>query len=170
MFYNDANTNAPVAFQTTKNYSQTYSGPIKPDDKLARQSRRNSMAQAAFGGNQRAYLGQVGKGIQAGSNMAGYRADMQARSEGSKAYAQAQQDQLNRLMGQASPNLQFQERQAAEQGYLRDLLLDRDDILTRERMAAMKRFAEEQLSDFARDTEDAVAESKRRAEIARALL
>lgn len=128
------------------------------------------MAKAAFGGNTRAYTGQIGKGIQAGSKMADYKAGVQADTEASKAFAQARQDELERLMGQSSPELQFQERQAAEQGYLRDLLLDRDDILTRERMAAFKRFADAELSNFARHTEDAAAESKRRAQFWSSLL
>ena len=170
MFYNDPNTNAPVAFETRKNYSQTYSGPIKPDQNLARTARTESMAKAAFGGNPRAYLGQIGKGIGAGSKMAAYKAGVQADTEASKPLAQAKQDQLDMYMGQAAPELQFQERQAAEQGYLRDLILDRDDILNRERMAAFKRFADEQLSDLARNTEDAAAESKRRAQFWSSLL
>ena len=170
MFYNDPSTGSPTAFETRKNYSQTYSGPIKPDDNLARTAKTESMAKAAFGGNPRAYLGQVGKGIRAGSNMAAYKAGVQADTEASKALAQSRQDDLDRLMGQYSPELQFQERQAAEQGYLRDLILDRDDILNRERMAAFKRFADAELANFARHTEDAAAESKRRAQFWSSLL
>lgn len=140
----------PTQFQTQKNYASTFSAPIKPNLDLARSARNESMAKAAFGGEMRGYKGQMGKGVGAGSKMSDFRAGLLADAEAGKGYAQAQQDALNMYAGQAAPELEFQERMAGEQGWLRDLLLDRDDIRTRERMAAYKRYADRELQRYDR--------------------
>lgn len=170
MFYSSPSTNSPAAFRTTKNYSQTYSGPIKLDQDLQRTAQRESMAKGAFASDQRAFNDQMGRGVAAGSKMANYRAGIQADAAAGKMYAKGQQDFLNRISSNAAANLQFQERQAGEQGYLRDLLLDRDDTGNRERMAAYKRFAGVKLADFQRSVEDAVASWKRDAMMTSALV
>lgn len=140
----------PQKFQTNNNYSTTFSGPIKPNENLAISARNESMAKAAFGGDMRQFSGQMGQGVQAGSKMSAFRAGLLADAEAGKGYAQAQQDQLNRFAGQKAPELEFQERLAGEQGWLRDLLLDRDDVRNRERMAAYKRKADVDLQRYDR--------------------
>jgi hypothetical protein len=100
--------------------------------------------------------------------MAGYRAAMTADAESNKAYAQAQQDLFNQYATEAGANLQFQQSQAGEQGWLRDLLLDRDDVRNRERMAAFKRKVDFELAAYERRTQDAVARDRRKAEEAAA--
>lgn len=170
MFAASPNTNSPVRLLTTQNYSPTFSGPVQKDPAAAQRVRNQSMAQASYAGDVRAYMGQPGKGIQAGSKQNAYRAGLVADTEAGKAYAQAQQDQLNRYADQASADLQFQERQAGEQGWLRDLLLDRTDTLTQERKAAYKRKADVDIGDYQRRVDDAVARDRREAEIWSALL
>lgn len=155
---------------TTQNYSPTFTGPIQKDPSVAQRARNQSMAQASFAGDMRAYMGQAGKGVRAGSKQAAYRAGMAADTEAGKAYAQAQQDLLNRYADQSAATLQFQERQAGEQGWLRDLLLDRTDTLAQERKAAYKRKADVDIGDYQRRVDDAVARDRRQAEIAAALL
>lgn len=163
-------TNNPVRMATTQNYSPTFSGPIQKDPAVAQQARNQSMAQAAYAGDMRAYTGQSGKGVRAGSRQNAYRAGLLASTEASKAYAQAQQDQLNRYADDAAADLQFQERQAGEMGWLRDLLLDNRDMQRQERKAAYKRKADVDIGDYQRRVDDAVARERRRAEIMSALL
>ena len=168
--FSTPNTNAPVAYQTRQNYAQTFSGPIKKDPNLSQVARNEAMSKAAYGGDPRQYVGQVGKGVGAGSNMAGYRAAMLGSAEASKAQAQAQQELLNRFSDEQSAELTFQERQAGEQGWLRDLLLDRDDIQNRERMSAYKRKADVEIGRFKRRVDDSVAQANREAEFWSSLL
>lgn len=163
-------TNSPVAYRTNQNYSQTFTGPIKRDPNLAQSARNESMAKAAYAGDVRGYYGQTGRGVQAGSKMANYRAGLQADSEAAKGYAQAQQDLMNRYAQDASAELLFQERQAGEQGWLRDLLLDRDDVRTQERKAAFKRKADVEMNEYQIRVDDAVARDRREAEIWSSLL
>lgn len=170
MFSQEPNTNAPVRYQTDKLYAPTFTGPIKKDENVFRQARNQSMAQAAYAGDLRGYLTQPGKGIGAGGKMSGYRAGLLADAEAGKAYAQAQQDVLNRYGDQASANLLFQERQAGEQGWMRDLLLDRKDTLQQERKAAYKRKADWDMRDYQIRVDDAVARDRREAEIWSSLL
>lgn len=170
MYAASPSTNTPVRFQTKQTFSPTFTGPIQKDPNVAQQARNQSMAQAAFSGNMRAFLGQDRKGVQAGSKGSAFRAGLLADTEASKGYAQAQQDQLNRYADQASANLLFQERQAGEQGWLRDLLLDRTDTLTQERKAAYKRKADVDIGDYQRRVDDAVARDRREAEIWSSLL
>lgn len=160
----------PRQFQTDQNYTTTFSAPIKPNENLAISARNESMAKAAFGGDQRQFEGQMGKGVQAGSKMSAFRAGLLADAEAGKGYAQAQQDQLNRFAGQKAPELEFQERLAGEQGWLRDLLLDRDDVRNRERMAAYKRKADVELQRYDRKMLDAQQSWENAATIAGALM
>ena len=170
MFAPKPSTNSPARTVTTQLYSPTFTGPIQKDPAVAQRARNQSMAQAAFAGDMRAYAGQAGKGVQAGSKQTAYRAGMAADTEAGKAYAQAQQDLLNRYADQSAATLQFQERQAGEQGWLRDLLLDRTDTIAQERKAAYKRKADVDIGDYQRRVDDAVARDRRQAEIAAALL
>lgn len=159
---------APVRYRTTNNYSTTFSGPITQDDRTQQSARNESMAKAAFTGDVRAYQGQAGQGVRAGSKQANYRAALQADSEANKGYAQAQQDLFNQHATDAGANLLFQQNLAGEQGWLRDLLLDRDDTRNRERMAVFKRKVDFELAAYQRRTEDAVARDRRKAQEAAA--
>lgn len=160
----------PTQFETQKNYATTFSGPIRPNEAYARSARNESMAKAAFGGDMRQYSGQMGRGVQAGSKMSNFRAGLLADAEAGKGYAQAQQDLLNTYAGQKAPELEFQERLAGEQGWLRDLLLDRDDVRNRERMAAYKRKADVDLQRYDRTMLDAQQSWENAATIAGALM
>lgn len=163
-------TNAPTQFRTTQNYSTTFTGPIQKDRRLQDAARNDSMARAAYAGNERQFNQQQGQGVRAGSKMAAYRAGMQADAESSKAYAQAQQDMLGRVADMSSAQLQFQERLSGERGWVRDLILDRDDVLTRERMSAYKRQVDTTLGQFERQMKEAVAAEARKTEILGGLL
>jgi hypothetical protein len=111
----------------------------------------------------------MGKGIGAGSKMAGYRAGMAADSNASKAYAQAQQDWLGMLTDNSAAGLAFQERQAGEQNWLRSLLMDRDDVQNRERNAALDRILNRETRAYKRRAEDSVAQANREAMMASAI-
>jgi hypothetical protein len=91
----------PRQFQTDQKYTTTFSGPIKPNENNAISARNESMAKAAFGGDQRQFQGQMGKGIAAGSKMSAFRAGLLADAEAGKGYAQAQQDQLTAVIALA---------------------------------------------------------------------
>lgn len=170
MFSNSPSTNSPVKFQTNNLYSQTFSGPIKKDPQVFQQARNQSMAQAAYAGDIRAQLGQAGKGIRAGAKSSSYRAGLLADAEASKGYAQAQQDVFNRYADDAASKLLFQERQAGEQGWMRDLLLDKKDTQMQERKSAYKRKADVDIRDYQIRVDDAVARDRREAEIWSSLL
>jgi hypothetical protein len=160
----------PVMYRSQNNYTPTFTGPVKKDQNLAQAARNQSMAQAAYQGDTRTYNTQAGKGVQAGSNMSAYRAGLLGQSEAAKGYAQAQQDVLNRYADDAAADLLFQERQAGEQGWMRDLLLDRQDILTQERKAAYKRYSDLETRNYQIRVDDAVARDRREAEIWSSLL
>jgi hypothetical protein len=161
---------APEQFRTKQNYSTTFTGPIKRDQRLQDTARSESMSQAAFQGDARQYRQQAGKGVQAGGKMVDYRSGVMADSEAAKGYAQAQQDVFNKYADNSASDLQFQERLAGERGWVRDLLLDRDETRNRERMAAYKRFADVNLGDFERKIKEAVAAERRKTEILGGLL
>lgn len=163
--FSTPSTNSPVAYRTQQIYAPTFSGPIKQNQDFAKQARNEAMSRAAYGADMRGYIGQAGKGVQAGSKNTAYRAGLLADTEASKNYAQAQQELLNRYSGNASSDLLFQERQAGEQGWLQDLLLDRDDVRTQERKAAYKRFADTRTANFQRAVDDAIAAKNREVEI-----
>jgi hypothetical protein len=165
MFTNSPKTNSPTQYKTNNNYSTTFTGPITPDARLQDSSRNQAMAQAAYQGDQRQYNQQQGKGIGAGGKMGAYRSGVQADTEAAKGYAQAQQDMLTKFSDSASSDLQFQERLAGEKGWVRDLILGRDQTLNRERMAAYKRFVDVNLSDYERMIKEAVAAKARQTTI-----
>lgn len=165
MFSNTPKTNPPTQYRTGLNYSTTFTGPITQDARLQDVSRNQSMAQAAYQGNTRQFNQQQGRGIGAGGNMAAYRAGVQADSGAAKGFAQAQQDLLTKFSDQSSADLQFQERLAGEKGWVRDLILGRDQTLNRERMTAYKRFVDANLADYERMIKEAVAAKARQTEI-----
>lgn len=167
---NRASTNSPVQFQTQRNYSQTFTGPIKLDENIWRSSQNQGMAQAAYAGNTRGYQQQAQRqGVRAGNKMQDFRAGLMGDSEAAKGVAEARKNMFNVTSENAAANLAFQERQAGEQGWLRDLLLDRDDVNYRNQMAHYKREIDMQLSDRQREVEDQIAARKREAMIASAL-
>lgn len=170
MFAQTPVANAPVQSRTNNTFATTFTGPVYQDRRAQDAARNQSMAQAAYAGEERQYRSQQGKGVAAGSKMASYRAGMQATAEAGKAYAQAQQDMFNRMSGKASADLQFQERLAGEQGWVRDLLLDQKDIQQRERLASYKRFADINLADYERKIKEAIAAEARKTEILGGLL
>lgn len=170
MFASTPKTNNPAQYRTQQTYAPTFTGPITQDQGLTAQQRGESMAKAAFAGDMRQYMGQSQKGVGAGGKMSAFRAGLLADSESSKAYAQAQQDMLNANADRSAANLLFQERQAGESGWLRDLLLDREDIRTQERKSAYKRKADVDIGDYERRVQDAVARDRRQAEIVSAML
>lgn len=170
MFSQSGSAFLPTQFQTQKNYATTFSAPIKPNMDYAKSARNESMAKAAFGGDIRQFRGQMGKGVQAGSKMSDFRAGLLGDAEAGKGYAQAQQDSLNMYAGQKAPELEFQERLSGEQGWLRDLLLDRDDVRNRERMGAYKRFADVGLQRYDRTMLDAQQSWENEATIAGAMM
>jgi hypothetical protein len=165
MFSDSPSTNSPVRSRTNQNYSTTFTGPIYRDQKAMDRSRNESMAQAAYQGDQRQYNQQQGKGIGAGSKMAAYRSGVQADTEASKAYAQSQQDLLTKFSDNASADMQFQERLSGERGWVRDLLLDRDETRNKGQMADYKRFVDLNLGDFERKITEAIAAKQRQTTI-----
>jgi len=166
MFQTTPVANAPTAYRTNNTYSTTFSGPIARNPRNFDTARNEQMAQAAFQGNQRAFNNQqMGPGIQAGSKMMAYRSGVQADSEAAKGYAAAQQQTLDKGSEKATSNLQFQERYAGEQGWMRDLLLDKQETQNRERMSAYGRFVDVNLGDYERKIKEAIAAEQRKTEI-----
>jgi hypothetical protein len=163
-------TNAPTKYKTDQNYSTTFTGPIKRDQSLMDASRNESMAQAAYQGENRQFNQQQGKGIGAGSKGAAYRAGIQGDTGASKAYAQAQQDLLTKFSDNASADMQFQERLSGERGWVRDLLLDRDETRNKGHMADYKRFVDLNLGDFERKIQEAIAAKQRETTILGSLI
>lgn len=165
MFSSTPSTNAPTQYRTSQNYSTTFTGPIKRDNRLLDSARNESMAQAAYQGDTRQFLQQPGKGIGAGSKGSAYRAGIQGDTEASKSYAQAQQDLLTKFSESSAADLQFQERLSGERGWVRDLLLDRDETRNRGQMADYKRFVDLNLGDFERKIQEAIAAKQRQTTI-----
>lgn len=165
MFSQSPSTNAPTRYKTNQNYSTTFTGPIYRDRQLMDSARNNSMAQAAYQGDTRQFNQQALKGVGAGSKGAAYRAGIQGDTEASKAMAQAQQDMLTRYSDTASADLQFQERLSGERGWVRDLLLDRDETRNKGQMADYKRFVDLNLGDFERKINEAIAAKQRQTTI-----
>lgn len=159
---NRASTNSPIQFQTQRNYSQTFSGPIKLNEDLYRGGQNQGMAQAAFAGDMRGYMGQTQrKGVQAGNKMQMYNAGMMGDAEAAKAMETADKQRLTGAAENAAAELAFQERQAGEQGWIRDLLLDRDDVNYRRQMADYKREVDRQLAVRQREVENAISARQR---------
>lgn len=163
-------TNARTQFRTNNTYSTTFTGPITRNQSLSDANRNQAMAQAAMQGDMRQYNQQAGQGVRAGGRMQAYRAGVQADTEAAKGYAQAQQDMMDNRADNSTAALQFQERLSGERGWLRDLLLDRDESLNKERMASYKRFVDVNLADMERKIKEAVAAQARQTELMSALL
>lgn len=163
-------TNPPTQYRTNNTYSTTFSGPIAKNPRNFDVARGEAMAQASFQGNPRQFNQQAGKGVGAGGAMQAYRSGVMGDTEASKAYAQAQQEMFNRFSEQPTANLQFQERLSGERGWMRDLLLDKDQTLNRERMSAYKRFVDVNLGDYERKIKEAIAAERRKTEIMGGLL
>ena len=163
-------TNAPTQFRTDNSYATTFTGPITQDAFKQDVARNESMARGAYQGDTRQYMGQQGKGIQAGGLGAEYRAGLQASTESGKAFAQAQQDMLNKQADLSTADLQFQERLSGERGWVQDLLLDRRETQNRESMAGYKRFADVNLGQFEREIKEAVAAERRKTEMQSAMI
>lgn len=163
---NRASTNSPVKFQTQRNYSQTFTGPIQMNPDLQRGARNQGYAQAAYAGNPRGFQGQTQRqGVQANNRMQQYNAGLMADAEASKAMAATQKQQLTDASEDAAAVLAFQERQAGEQGWLRDLLLDRDDINYRTQMAEYKREVDRDLAARQREVQNEISARQREAMI-----
>ena len=163
-------TNAPTRSRTNNMYSTTFTGPIKKDPQNFNVARNEAMAQASYQGDTRQFGQQAGKGVQAGGKMQAYRAGIMGDAEAGKALAQAQQEQLNKFSDASSADLQFQERLSGERGWVRDLLLDRDETRNRDYMSAYKRFADVNLGDYERKIKEAIAAERRKTEILSGLL
>lgn len=163
-------TNPPTQYRTNNTYSTTFTGPIAKNPRNFDVARNEAMAQAAFQGNSRQFDQQAGKGIGAGGKMQAYRAGVMADTEASKGFAQAQQEMLGKFSEQPTANLQFQERLSGERGWMRDLLLDKDQTLNRERMSSYKRFVDTNLGDYERKIKEAIAAERRKTEIMGGLL
>lgn len=165
MFSNTPSTRAPTQYRTNNTYSTTFTGPIAKESRNFDVARNEAMAQGSYQGSPRAFTQQMGKGIGAGSKMAAYRGGMQADAEAGKGFAQAQQELLNKFSERPAADLQFQERLSGERGWVRDLLLDKDETLNRERMATYKRFVDVNLGDYERKIKEAIAKERRDTEI-----
>jgi hypothetical protein len=171
MFSNTPSTNAPVKYRTNNTFATTFTGPIKRPEQNFDVARNEAMAQAAFQGNQRAFNKPIGQqGIGAGSKMQAYRSGMQADAEAAKGYAAAQQQTLEKFSEAPTADLQFQERLSGERGWVRDLLLDRDETRNRERMSSYKRFVDVNLGDYERKIKESIAAQRRQTEILGGLL
>ena len=157
-------------YQTNNTFGTTFTGPVRQDRQAQDAVRNQSMAAAAAAGERRQYSGQSRRGVQAGSQMSAYRSNLQATQGASQAYAQAQQDMVTRMGGEASSDLQYQERLAGERGWVRDLLLDQKDMQGRERLAAYKQFADVNLSALERYVKEAQAAQRRKTTIMGGLL
>lgn len=160
---------APVRGTFNQMYGTTFSGPVQKDRQFQDAARNESMAKAVYQGDPRQFTNQMGKGIRAGGKMEAYRAGIQGQAQASKAYAQANQEMLNRLADERAANLQFQERLAGERGWMRDLKMDRDAVNTRMAMNAYKEFADVELAEKEREAKRIVNEANRAATIMSAL-
>jgi hypothetical protein len=168
---NRANTNSPMEFQTQRNYSQTFGGPIQLDENLWRGAQNQGMAQAAFVGNARGYQNQTARqGVRAGNKMQAYSSGTMGNAAAAQAIGDAQRQRLTSAAENASARLGFQERQAGERGWLRDLMLDRDDVNTRTQMADYKREIDRQLAMRQREVDNAISARQREAMIMSSLM
>jgi len=162
-------TDAPVRGRYDQMYGTTFSGPVQKDRQFQDAARNESMAKAVYQGDPRQFMNQMGKGVRAGGKMEAYRAGIQGAAQSSKAYAQANQDLLNRLADERAANLQFQERLSGERGWMRDLQMDRDAVNSRMAMNAYKEFADVELAEKEREAKRIVNEANRAATIMSAL-
>lgn len=108
-------------------FATTYSGPILASGDNARRARNDARAMAAFTGQTRAYMPQVG-GVGAGSRMSRYRAGLTADRSAAEQYGRAQQSIFEGLANNAESQFQYQNNQADELNRLRALMLDKNRI------------------------------------------
>lgn len=155
----------PTKYRTNNTYATTFTGPVGPDPRTFDKARNEAMAQASYQGDTRQFDTGVGKGIAAGTKMQAFRSGLMGDAQAGKAYAQAQQEQLGKFSAQSGANLQFQERLSGERGWVRDLLMDRDENLTKERMSGYKRYVDVNLGDYERKIKEAVAAQRRETEL-----
>jgi len=158
-------TGSPTKFRSNSTYATTFSGPIKKNERMFDVARNENMAQAEFKGSERQWNQQAGKGIGAGGKMQAYRSGIMGDTESAKYYAQAQQDYLNKLGERSVADLQFQERLSGERNWIKDLVLDRDQTLSKERMSGYKRLADVQLGEYERRIKEAIAAERRKTTI-----
>lgn len=163
--FSTPSTNAPTQYRTNNTFATTFTGPVQRDQRMQDVTRNQSMAQGAMQGNVRQFNQQAGAGVRAGGKMQGYLAQMKGDSAAAKGFAQGQQDLMDKMADNSTANLQFQERLSGERGWVRDLLLDRDESLNKERMGAYKRFVDTNLGEYERQIKEAVAAQARQTEI-----
>lgn len=163
-------TNAPTQYRTNNTFATTFTGPIQRDQRMQDVKRNQSMAQGAMQGDFRQFNQQAGRGVQAGGKAQQYLAGVRGDSAAAKGFAQAQQDMMDKYADNSTANLQFQERLSGERGWVRDLLLDRDESLNKERMGAYKRFVDTNLGEYERKIKEAAAAEARKTEILGGLL
>jgi hypothetical protein len=77
---------------------------------------------------------------------------------------------LTKFSDNASADQQFQERLSGERGWVRDLLLDRDETRNKGQMADYKRFVDLNLGDFERKIQEAIAAKQRQTTILGSLI
>jgi hypothetical protein len=168
--FSSPSTNAPTQYRTNNTFATTFTGPVQRDQRMQDVTRNQSMAQGAMQGNTRQFNQQAGAGVRAGGKMQNYLAQMKGDSAAAKGFAQGQQDMMDKMADNSTANLQFQERLSGERGWVRDLLLDRDESLNKERMGAYKRFVDTNLGEYERQIKEAVAAQARQTEILGGLL
>jgi hypothetical protein len=169
MFSNSTST--PMTYRSNAMFAPTFTSPVTKDRQAQDAQRNQSMAQAAYAGNQRQFQQQPrGAGVQAGSKMQAYRSGMMADAEAGKAYAQSQQDLVNRQANDKSSMLQFMERLSGQRGWIRDLNLDQDSIKSQGMLSAYKRFTDINLNDLSRAVKETVADHARDTTILQSLI
>lgn len=168
--FSSPSTNAPTQYRTNNTFATTFTGPLLRDQQMQNVKRNQSMAQGVMQGDTRQFNQQAGQGVRAGGKMQGYLASMKGDSAAAKGFAQGQQDMMDKYADNSTANLQFQERLSGERGWVRDLLLDRDESRNRERMSAYKRFVDVNLGDYERKIKEAAAAEARKTEILGGLL
>jgi hypothetical protein len=108
-------------------FESTYSGPILASGENVRRARNDARAMAAFAGQSRSFMPQVGGGG-AGSRMNRYRAGLEADRRTAEQYGRSQQALFENLADNAESRFQYQSNQADEHNRLRSLMLDRSRI------------------------------------------
>jgi hypothetical protein len=169
MFSNSTST--PMTYRSNAMFAPTFNAPVTKDRSAQDSQRNQSMAQAAYAGNQRQFQQQPrGQGVQAGSKMQAYRSGMMADAEAGKAYAQSQQDMLNRQADNKSAMLQYMERLSGQRGWIRDLNLDQDSVKSQSMLSGYKRYTDIYLNDLSRAVKETVADHARDTTILQSLI
>ena len=108
-------------------FQTTYSGPIFATGETLRRSRNDARSMAGFTGQTRAYRPQTG-GIGAGSQMAQYRAGLEADRRSADQYGRSQQALFDSLSNDSESRFEFENNRADETNKLRALMLDRNRV------------------------------------------